>query len=88
MYNTGALTATGLMPSSSLAPPFAFKGPSGYPGQGGNCAASLPPNQWCQLVLLFAPQTAGPATGSIGVVYDDTFMSPLDAERAMQGTGN
>jgi hypothetical protein len=88
VYNTGALTATGLMPSSSLAAPFAFKGPSGYPGQGGNCAASLPSNQWCQLVLVFAPQRVGPATGSIGVIYDDTFLSPLDAERAMQGTGN
>jgi hypothetical protein len=88
VYNTGALTATGIMPSGSLAAPFAFKGLSGYPGQGGNCAASLPAGQFCTLVLVFAPQSTGPATGSVGVLYDDSFMSPRGVERAMQGTGN
>jgi hypothetical protein len=87
VYNTGALTATSLMPTASLAAPFSFKGLSGYPGAGGDCGAMLAPNGHCSLVLVFAPQASGLATGTIAVTYDDTFASPLDASRAMQATG-
>jgi len=87
LSNTGALAATGLASNGSLAPPFAFEGPSGYPGAGGSCGTSLPAGQSCSLVLVFSPSTAGTFAGTAGVRYDDSWMSPLVATRELEGTG-
>ena len=87
VYNTGALAATSLAPAPGLNAPFGYKTPGGYPGNGGNCGTMLAAGNWCQLVVVFAPQLAGPAAGTLAVSYDDTFMSPLTASRALAGTG-
>jgi hypothetical protein len=88
VYNTGALAATGLMPTAALTAPFSYKGTSGYPGTGGDCGAALGAGNFCSLVIVFHPLGAGPASSTVGVIYDDTFLSPLGASRAVTGTGN
>ena len=88
VYNTGALTATGLGPTAGLASPFGYKGTSGYPGNGGSCGPTLAPNSQCQLVVVFAPQSPSTASATLAVAYDDTFTSPLIASRALTGTGD
>ncbi|HMF43945.1 MAG TPA: choice-of-anchor D domain-containing protein [Polyangia bacterium] len=87
VYNTGALPATSLAPAAGLNTPFAYKTPGGYPGNGGNCGTMLAAGNWCQVVVVFAPQLAGPASAMLSITYDDTFMSPLTASRALAGTG-
>jgi len=87
VYNTGKLPATSLAPAPGLNAPFGYKAPGGYPGSGGNCGNMLAAGSWCQLVIVFAPQSAGAASASVAVNYDDTFLSPLAASRAVTGTG-
>ena len=84
VYNTGALTATGLMAAAGLNAPFAYKAPGGYPGNGGSCGMSLGAGMSCQLVVVFAPQSTGAASATLGVSYDDSFMSPLAASKPLR----
>ena len=86
VYNTGALPAS-LTPAAGLNPPFAYKAPGGYPGNGGTCGSTLAAGTSCQLVVVFAPQTAGTANSTINLGYDDTFASPQSASRAITGSG-
>jgi len=86
VYNTGALPATA-MSASGPSTPFAYKAPGGYPGSGGDCSGMLAAGAWCQLVVVFTPQAAGTASSTLGISYNDTFMSPLLATRAISGTG-
>jgi hypothetical protein len=88
VYNTGALPAINLAAAGGLGAAFAYQGTSGYPGTGGSCQTTLAPNSQCQLAVLFTPQAVGTASGTLSVSYDDTFMSPLTAGRAVTGTGN
>jgi hypothetical protein len=87
VYNTGALPATALMPAAGLSAPFAYKGAGGYPGSGGDCGAALPAGSFCYLVVVFAPQSPGTASRTLAVSYNDTFLSPLTASRAITGAG-
>jgi len=87
VYNTGALAATAMSPSGGPSAPFAYKAPGGYPGSGGDCGGMLAAGAWCQLVVVFAPQSSGNASAALGISYNDTFMSPLLASRAITGTG-
>ena len=50
--------------------------------------ASLGAGNFCSLVIVFHPLVAGPASSTVGIIYDDTFLSPLGASRAVTGTGN
>ena len=75
------------MAAPGLNAPFGYKTPGGYPGNGGDCGNMLAAGNWCQLVIVFAPQSAGPASASVAVSYDDTFVSPLTASRGITGTG-
>jgi hypothetical protein len=86
VYNTGALPATA-MSASGPSTPFAYKTPGGYPGSGGDCSGMLAAGAWCQLVVVFTPQAGGTASSTLGISYNDTFMSPLLATRALSGTG-
>jgi hypothetical protein len=64
-----------------------YKAPGGYPGNGGTCGSTLAAGTSCQLVVVFAPQTAGTANSPINLGYDDTFASPQSASRAITGSG-
>ena len=88
VFNTGAATATSLAAAAGLAAPFSYAGTMGFPGSGGSCHLKLAPNSQCQLVIVFAPQGAGTASGTVAVGYDDIFLSPLTASRAITGTGD
>jgi hypothetical protein len=88
VYNTGALTAINLDAAGGLGAAFGYQGTAGYPGTGGSCQTTLAPNSQCQLTVVFAPQAVGAASGTLSVSYDDTFMSPLVAGRALSGTGD
>jgi hypothetical protein len=86
--NTGARTATGISPTSTLVAPFSYKGAGGYPGTGGDCGAMLASGSSCSLVVVFTPQSAGLVMGALGVSYSDSTSFPGLASRAIQGTGN
>ena len=79
VYNTGALAATSLAPMAGLNAPFAYKSPGGYPGSGGTCGSTLVAGTSCQLVVVFAPQSAGTASSTLAVSYTDTSMAPMTA---------
>jgi hypothetical protein len=85
--NTGAMAASAVASTGSLALPFAFKGGT-YPGTSGNCTTSLLAGQSCQLDIIFSPTTPGFSTSVVGVQFTDTSATPFTATRAVQGTGN
>lgn len=67
--NTGGSDATG-MTGQVLGAPFAFAGGS-YPGTGGDCDETLPPDGVCSVVLSFTPADLGVFTDALSISYDD-----------------
>jgi hypothetical protein len=88
VYNTGALAATSLAPMAGLNAPFGYKAPGGYPGNGGSCGTMLAAGTSCQLVVVFAPQSAGTASSTLAVSYTDTSMAPMTALRMITGSAH
>lgn len=69
MTNNASSTASGIA-ASGLAAPFSFLGGS-YPGTGGTCTSTLSAGASCVLVVSFLPTTAGTATDSLIIDYND-----------------
>ena len=70
-----------------LTAPFAYKGAGGYPGTGGSCGAMLAAGEWCQVVIVFAPQAVGTHTRTLAIGYSDTMLPALTATHTITGTG-
>jgi hypothetical protein len=84
VINTGGATA-GSLTAPAIGAGFAYKG-GAYPGSGGSCGATLLAGASCQVVVVFSPVAAGPATGSVTVNYDDGAAA-ASAGRAVKGVG-
>jgi hypothetical protein len=83
--NNGAVNATIMGDGGLLALPFKYKGGT-YPGQGGNCGATLAPNNSCVIVVVFAPLTVGSANGTVNVKYNDGLGATQYVSRSLSGT--
>ena len=86
LTNGGGITASSLN-ATGLAAPFTFKGTGGYPGQGGNCGATLAPGPGCTIVLTFAPTSTGSQTATLNLAYNDGA-NPQGLSRGLQGVGS
>lgn len=82
--NTGSLGASALA-GSGLASPFTFKGGS-YPGASGSCGTVLAAGANCNLVVNFAPVSAGGFSDSIDLIYFNGT-GTVGASRALTGSG-
>ncbi|MCA9649838.1 MAG: hypothetical protein H6712_03170 [Myxococcales bacterium] len=66
--NVGGIEATALQGLPPAAP-FDYAG-GAFPGQGGDCGASLPAGDACTVVLAFAPAQWGPFQGELVLTHD------------------
>lgn len=82
--NSGSLSAS-VMAGSGLAAPFSFKGGS-YPGAGGSCGTLLAGGANCNMVVTFAPVSAGGFSDVIDLSYNNGGSTAV-AQRALTGSG-
>jgi hypothetical protein len=81
--NNGGVAAASIAPGA-LAAPFGYAGP--FPGALGTCGATLAPATSCTFVVSFTPTSAGPASGSAGLTYDNG-LTGVSASVGLAGTG-
>jgi hypothetical protein len=67
--NTGGVDATAIVAGALLAP-FGYAG-GAYPGALGTCGTTLAAGASCAIVVAFTPASAGGASGSLGLSYND-----------------
>jgi len=84
LTNSGASSAASIS-EVGMAAPFNFLG-AGYPGTGGDCAATLGPAATCNIVIEFAPMAVNSFSDTIDLSYNDGAASQ-NALRDIQGTG-
>lgn len=82
--NSGSVGVSALS-GSGLAAPFSFKGGS-YPGAGGSCGTLLSAGANCNLVVNFAPVSAGGFSDSIDLNYFNGA-GTVSTSRALTGSG-
>ncbi|RME18397.1 MAG: DUF2341 domain-containing protein [Bdellovibrio sp.] len=82
--NNGGVDATGISGGVFTNAEFSF--PTGYPGTGGTCGATLAPANTCTIVVQFAPTASGVLNDTITINYNDG-VNPQSATAAIQGEG-
>jgi hypothetical protein len=84
--NVGAVAATSIGDGGTLNDGFSYGSGSTYPGQNGNCGATLAPGAGCYVSVVFQPPSPGPHASTLTLGYNNGTTTTT-ARRDLTGTG-